>query len=58
MPGSPFDHDGNHRPAPDHRSQQRYDAAARLEMRASPPADREPQPAEETIEEPGYGHGV
>jgi hypothetical protein len=38
--------------------EQRDAAAVRPEMRASPPEQPEEQAAGETIEEPGYGHGV
>ena len=40
------------------RGDQRDAAIVGLEMRASPGEVPEEQPAEETLEEPGYGHGV
>lgn len=57
MPASRFERDANPPPG-DRRPDQRSDAAARLEMRASPSGERPEQRPEETIEEPGYGHGV
>ncbi len=57
MPVSPFDRDADSRP-PEGRPQPRHDAAARPEMRTARREEREAQSADETIEEPGYGHGV
>lgn len=57
MPVSPFEGDLDERPSGD-RQEQRQNAAVRPEMRASPRDENEDQRAEETMEEPGYGHGV
>jgi hypothetical protein len=57
MPVSPFEPDANRRPT-DGRHPPGHDAAVRPEMRAAPREEREEQRADETIEEPGYGHGV
>ena len=57
MPVNPFARDVD--PPPASGQPERPDAAAgRPEMRASPPEEPEEQPAEEMLEEPGYGHGV
>ena len=58
MPKSPFDRDGEPQPPGDRRFEQRHDAAVRFETRAARPDVRDDHRAEETIEEPGYGHGV
>jgi len=59
MPVSPFDRDSDPRRSGDRASEQWREAAAVPEMRASP--HQEPAQevrADETPEEPGYGHGV
>ncbi len=58
MPVSPFEGDVDPRPSGDRRHEERDEAAVRPEMRASPADDSKDTRAEETIEEPGYGHGV
>jgi len=55
MPVSPFERHVTERP-PDPRTEQR-DAPPAPEMQASP-ADEDDQRGGETVEEPGYGHGV
>jgi hypothetical protein len=58
MPVSPFEPDAAPRQPAEGRSEQRYDTVVRPEVRLSA-ADRDKeQGADETIEEPGYGHGV
>lgn len=57
MPVSPFERDVDPRRSGDRASEQR-DPAAGPEMRASPPEQPATVRADETPEEPGYGHGV
>jgi hypothetical protein len=57
MPMSPFDRDVTEPPR-DGRAEPRRDAEPTPEMRASPRDDDDDQRAGETIDEPGYGHGV
>ena len=67
MPVSPFDRDADRRP-PDGRPQPRHEVAVRPEVRTAKPPfakateakreEREEPRGDETIEEPGYGHGV
>ena len=58
MPASQFDRDVDPRRSGDRVSEQRRDAAALTEMRASPREQPEDARTDETPEEPGYGHGV
>jgi hypothetical protein len=58
MPVSPCERDGDPRRSGDRASEQRRDAAAGPEMRASPREEPDEVRADETPEEPGYGHGV
>jgi hypothetical protein len=57
MNGSPFESEEAQRTA-DHPAAPAGDSAVRAEMRAAPDGDEEQQSADETIDEPGYGHGV
>jgi len=58
MPGSPFERDVDPRPPEDGPHEPRHTAAVTPAVRASPHEDREEPGAGDTIEEPGYGHGV
>ena len=58
MPVSRFERDADPRRSGDRAAEQWGDAAAGPEMRASPPKEPEEVGADETPEEPGYGHGV
>ena len=58
MPVSDFERDADARRSGDRASEQWGDAAAGAEMRAAPPEEPEEVRADETPEEPGYGHGV
>lgn len=58
MPVSPFERDVDPRRSGDDASEQRREAAAGPEMRASPRQEPEDVRVDETPEEPGYGHGV
>ena len=58
MPVSPFEGDAAPRQPAEGRYERRHDAAVRLEVRVAPARPDEQQGADETIEEPGYGHGV
>jgi hypothetical protein len=58
MPASPFEGEDVERPSGDRRQEQRQNAAVEPEMRAAPRDQDEDARAEETIDEPGYGHGV
>jgi len=58
MPATPFEGDNVQRPAGDRRQEQRQNAAAQPEVRAAPRDQDEDPRAEDTIDEPGYGHGV
>jgi len=55
---SPFEPDVAARRADGQAGQQRTEGDVRPEMRASPGGDDDDQRRDETIEEPGYGHGV
>jgi hypothetical protein len=57
MNESPFESEEAQRPA-DRPAAPGGDSAVRAEMRAAPAGDEEQQSADETIDEPGYGHGV
>jgi hypothetical protein len=57
MPVDPFARDDDPRPSGG-RDEERDAAAVRPETREPPRAEPEEQPAEEMVEEPGYGHGV
>jgi len=57
MSANPFARDEE--PGPSNgRFDQRDAAVARPDMRAAPRDEAEKSPADETLEEPGYGHGV
>ena len=58
MPVKPFERDVDSRPSGDGRHEPRHTAAVRPKVHAAPREGDEEQRAEETIEEPGYGHGV
>jgi hypothetical protein len=57
MNGSPFESEEEQRTA-DRPAAEGGDTAVRAEMRAAHDGDDEELPADETIDEPGYGHGV
>ena len=57
MPVNPFEPDAAPRPAAGGRYDHRYSDAVPPDVRAPSPEEREER-ADETIEEPGYGHGV
>lgn len=57
MPAGPFDRQVTDEPRHT-RPESHGDAKPAAEMRASPRHEEEDQRGEETIEEPGYGHGV
>ena len=58
MPGSPFDRDFDPRRSGDRAPEPWREPAAVPEMRASPGEKPKEVRADETPEEPGYGHGV
>jgi len=58
MPVSPFERDADRRAAADGRHEPRHDPAVQPVGGASAREEKEDPGAEETIEEPGYGHGV
>ena len=57
MPASQFERDVDPRRPGDRGAEMRREAAG-PEMRASPHQEPEEMRADETPEEPGYGHGV
>ena len=57
MPVSPYDPEVA-APAAEGTAARRADANVRPEMRASPQRDEDDQRHDESIDEPGYGHGV
>lgn len=58
MPASPFERDVDPRRSADRVSEPWSDPAAGPERRAAPPEQPAAVRADETPEEPGYGHGV
>jgi hypothetical protein len=58
MPASPFERDADPRRSGDRVSEPRRDGATAPAMRAAPREEPEAERADETPEEPGYGHGV
>ena len=58
MPVSPFERDFDPRRSGDRASEQWREPAPGPEMRASPQEEPKEGRADETPEEPGYGHGV
>jgi hypothetical protein len=58
MPVSPSEGDSDPRRSGGRVSEPWREATAGPEMRASPREESEAVPADETLEEPGYGHGV
>ena len=58
MAGSPFEPDVDPRPSVDGQREPPHDGAVTPAVRASPHEDREDPRTEDTLDEPGYGHGV
>ena len=58
MPASPFERDFDPQRPGDRASEPWREATAVPEMRASPREEPKEMRADETPEEPGYGHGV